>query len=352
MKRQHPLTSTSFQVGSRQSGLTLVELMVAMAISLILVAGIATLIAQQSSTRAELDKSNRQIENGRYAVSLLRDDIQHAGFYGQYASGFTALTALPDPCSTAVADIDASLALPLQGYDSPASVPAPLSACLPDADHIPGTDILVVRRLETSESLSTLATAVPGQIYVQTTSDAKITAAGPDPTPTTPSVYILKQKDVVTPANIRQYVERIYFLSPCNIYASGAATCTAAADGGQPIPTLKRLEMTVASGAASLATVPLVEGIQNMQLDYGVDTTGDGTPGSPFVTAPALADWPNVMAIQVNLLARSVDPSAGFIDSKKYNLGAAGVVGPFRDAYKRHVYSVLARAVNPSGRKE
>ena len=197
-----------------------------------------------------------------------------------------------------------------------------------------------------------LATAVPGQIYVQTTSDAKITAAGPDPTPTTPSVYILKQKDVVTPANIRQYVERIYFLSPCNIYASGAATCTAAADGGQPIPTLKRLEMTVASGAASLATVPLVEGIQNMQLDYGVDTTGDGTPGSPFVTAPALADWPNVMAIQVNLLARSVDPSAGFIDSKKYNLGAAGVVGPFRDAYKRHVYSVLARAVNPSGRKE
>ena len=63
----------------RQLGLTLLELMISLTIGLFLVAGISTLIARQSSTRAELDKSARQIENGRYAMTLLQDDIQHAG---------------------------------------------------------------------------------------------------------------------------------------------------------------------------------------------------------------------------------------------------------------------------------
>lgn len=340
------LSAFSTLPGRRQAGLTLVELMVAITIGLILVAGIATLIARQSSARAELDKSNRQIENGRYALSLLKDDIEHAGFYGQYGGPLTPLTALPDPCATIPATVDASLAMPLQGYDAPVSVPTPLSACLPNANHIAGTDILVVRRLEADDTLPTLGTLVAGQIYVQTTPDAKVTASGSDPTP-----YVLTQKDG-TAAELRKFVEHIYFLSPCNIYASGATTCTAAADGGTPVPTLKRLEMTVTSGAISLTTVPLVDGIQNLQFDYGIDAVGDGTPGSPFVTAPAVADWPNVMAVQVNLLARNVDPSPGYIDTKTYSMGVSGAVGPFSDAYKRHAYNANVRAINLSNRRE
>lgn len=330
-----------------------------MAIGLILVAGIATLIANQSSSRAELDKSSRQIENGRYALTLLQEDIQHAGFYGNYSGALPALTALPDPCSTAAADIDQALALPLQGYDAPAAVPAQLSVCLPDANHIPNTDILVVRRLEATDTLPAMATLVAGQIYVQTTPSAKVTAIGPDPTPAIPSVYNLKQKDGTTAAPLRRFIEHIYFLSPCNVYASGT-TCTSAADNGRPVPTLKRLEMSVtAGGAPTLITVPLVEGIENLQFDYGIDAggaTGDGTPATPYVTAPTIANWPDVMSIQVNLLARNTEPSGGYDDSTKvYNMGVVGSVGPFSGAsgaYKRHVYSANVRAVNPSGRRE
>lgn len=338
----------------RQAGLTLVELMISMAIGLILVAGIATLIARQSSSRAELEKTNRQIENGRYALTLLQEDIQHAGFYGQYIGALPALAALPDPCSTSAADIDAALAMLLQGYDAPASVPAPLSTCLPDANHIPGTDILVIRRLEATDALPTIATLVAGQIYVQTTPSDKVTALGPDPTPATPSVYTLKQKDATTPAQLRRFVEHIYFLSPCNVYASGATACTSAADNGRPIPTLKRLEMSVTAGATALITVPLVEGIENLQLDYGIDATGDGTPATPYITAPTIANWPNVMSVQVTLLARNTEPSSGHDDGTKiYNMGAGGTVGPFSASpYKRHVYSANVRVVNPSGQRE
>src|SRR5450759_3134856 len=83
-----------------QRGMTLVEWMVSITIGLILLAGLTALIAQQSSTQAELEKSSRQIENGRYAMQLLQDDIQLAGYYGEYSAAATlALPAsLPNPC--------------------------------------------------------------------------------------------------------------------------------------------------------------------------------------------------------------------------------------------------------------
>lgn len=347
--------------GQRQNGVTLVELMVAMAIGLVLVAGIAVLIANQSNSRSELDKSGRQVENGRYALTVLQADIQHAGYYGQYSSGFTAPTTLPNPCDlSSAAVIDAAMALPLQGYDAPATVPSSLSSCLPNADHVPGTDILVIRRLEADDAPAALASLVAGQFYVQATPVARVTGLGPDPNYTaaggssSASLYTLTQKDATTPAEIRRYVQRIYFVSPCNVYATGSTVCTAAADGGTPVPTLKRLELGVgAGGTPTFSIVPLVEGIQNMQLDYGIDSTGSGTPASPLVTAPAITDWPNVMTIQVNLLARNTSASGGYSDSAKtYSLGQAGSVGPFNDSYKRHVYSAMVRVINPSQQRE
>ncbi|MDB5757692.1 MAG: pilus assembly protein PilW [Burkholderia sp.] len=347
-----PVRFLPLPVRRRQAGLSLIELMVSLTIGLLLLAGMLTLIVGQSRARAEIDKSSRQIENGRYALTILEDDIQHAGYYGQYSGVTTPLTALPDPCAVDATTLDAALAMPLQGYDAPAAVPAPLSACLADANHVAGTDILVVRRVTADDSPVAVASAVAGQVYVQTTPDAKITALGADTNPGTPAVYTLKQKDGVTPADLRAYVEHIYYISPCNVYAAGLTTCSADADQGRPIPTLKRLELTVIGGAAGFTTIPLVDGIQNLQLDYGVAASASGTPSSSYTTAPAVADWPNVMAVQVSLLARTTEPSAGYVDGRAYNMGAAGSVGPFSDAYKRHVYTALVRAINLSSRRE
>jgi len=336
-----------------QSGLSIVELMVALALGLLVVAGVATLIARQSNSRNELDKSHQLVDNGRFALTTLVDDLQHAGYYGFYALPMTALTALPDPCATTAVAIDASLPMPLQGYDAPATVPAPLSACLADADHVPGTDILVIRRLEAVEAPGAIATLAAGQVYVQATAVSKVTAVGPDPAPAAPTVYTLTMKDGTTPAPVRKYVERIYFVSPCDVYAAGATTCTAAADNGQPIPTLKRLELSVASGVPTFTAVPIAEGIENLQLDYVVDAAGDGTPSATPVTAPAVADWPNVMTVQAYVLARNLQQSGGYDGSTRaFRLGQMAAVGPFADTYKRHVFSSNARLLDVSGRRE
>ena len=103
---------------------------------------------------------------------------------------------------------------------------------------------------------------------------------------------------------------------------------------------------------------PLVDGIQNLQFDYGIDTDGDGAPdysttGTNNNAGVALThtDWAQVMTVRANVLVRTTEPSAGQNDQKTYNLGLAGDVGPFGDRYKRHVFTELVRVVNPSGRK-
>jgi type IV pilus assembly protein PilW len=142
----------------------------------------------------------------------------------------------------------------------------------------------------------------------------------------------------------------IYFIAPCSVPAGGGSVCTGSNDdGGSPIPTLKRIELT-SNGVMSV--VPLVEGIENLQIDYGIDADNDGVPDAAYVTTPAaVPDWANVVSLRINVLARNVEPSNGHTDAKTYDMGIAGPYTP-GGAYKRHVYNSVIRIVNPAARRE
>jgi Tfp pilus assembly protein PilW len=93
---------------ARSRGLSLIELMIAIAIGMVVVAALLALYLNVTRTNNEMAKMNRQIENGRFAIQLLQDDVVHAGFWGTYVPEFDDLTtvtvpldgptALPDPC--------------------------------------------------------------------------------------------------------------------------------------------------------------------------------------------------------------------------------------------------------------
>lgn len=343
----------------RQRGMTLVEWMVSITIGLVLLAGLTGLIARQSSTQAELEKSSRQIENGRYAMQLLNEDIQMAGYYGEFSAAITAPGSLPDPCLKAVSDLEPAMAFAVQGYDSPTT--SPLS-CVAAGNHVAGTDILVLRRVEPiTLSKATAASAAGGQVYLQSgltpsgLQFSKKMGTGSDASGS--AVFTLFTKDGTTLAPLRRFLVHIYYVSPCSVMAG--ATCTSSDDGGRPIPTLKMLELSAAGSTTTMTTTPLVEGIENMQFDYGIDTSGDGAADSQFIANPATAEWANVVALSVHLLARSTEPSVGYVDPKTYAMGydstgatqtvtpAAGV-----QSYKRHLFSELIRVVNPSSRRD
>lgn len=313
----------------RQTGLSMIELMVAMTIGLLLVAGVTTLISQQSGTRSELERSAQQIENGRYAMQLLKDDIEHAGYYGDFAPGSTApavvvTSTIPNACDpTDLGWHSASLRAPVPVHGLNASAATP--TCV--TSRLAGTDIIVVRRAETKVA----GAAVAGETYLQASlcnSDTKRFVVGS-------TGFDLRKKDCSTPAELRKYLVRMYYISSCNV-------C-----GSDTIPTLKMVEFI----GGEMVTTPMVEGIENLQFDYGIDNNDDGSPDT-YTDAPLAADWENVMAVRINLLARSNETTAGYVNDKTYDLGLAGTVGPFRDGYKRHVFSQSVRVINPSGRRE
>lgn len=389
-----------------QRGLSLIELMISLTIGLVLLLGVTTLIVQQSQTRDELDKSSRQIENGRYAMQILHDDIQHAGFYGKYYNIPAATTGMPDPCSTTLSVLDAALSYPVQGYNN--ALPTASFTCALDgvssannaSNYLSGTDILVIRRVDTTNPTIPISSAIPGQYYLQATAGNHVVGTGSNT-----SVFNLLNNTLTNtgPADLRAMITRIYFISPCSVPANGSTSCTGTNDdNGHPIPTLKRLDLTAVGGTPTFTMTRLVEGIENMQLDYGVDgdtsiltlnpasSPTDGYPksyctdpdaidssGKPntcitsnnllSLTPPQVIDanhpsnisnWPNVMTVRINLLARSTECTVGYTDGKSYNLGLNGVASAPAPAvpctngdYKRHAFTQLVRLINPSGRR-
>lgn len=345
----------------RQHGLSLVELMISITVGLLLLTGLSLLIVQQSSSRSELEKSSRQIENGRYAMEVLRNDIEHAGFYSDYSPPSTAIykDPDPDPCDFTTANLGwnnssfatPTIPLPLYGYYGPGTLTDPTTPthCL---DHYKAnTAVLVIRRTDT------IATGTTSLQASQCTTD-------PAPFVLGTTGFTLRERHCsdTIPATRRAYIVRIYYVSTCDV-------C-----GSDTIPTLKMIE----NGAAA---TPLVEGIENMQFDYGLDhpVNPDGAPHCYFSNPSdplaaqratcnaatgiatnkwddAIRNWSNVMTVRVNLLARNNDPTVGYADNKKYSLGSVTVLPtdiPASDkAYKRHAYSELVRVINPSSRRE
>ena len=371
-----------FQVGL-QRGLSLIELMISITIGLLILVSLSTLFINQSKSRVELDKSNRMIDNGRYALELLSNNLRFAGYYDNFVPTPINTPATPydismgttatlfDPCNTAaITDSTRNLdilRLPVQGYNAAtatstiASLPCGLTYTAGSNLSLKaGSDIFTVRRASTVIT----ASAVSGTTYLQVSMCQTDTAVPPNnyqiiaaPNPITAAfnnTVNSMHKKLCTAAgtnpgdglaDLRAFMVLTYFISPSNnptVVVPGSG-CTV----GDCIPTLKQIDQ--------YGTVtPLVEGIEYMQVDYGIDDTGDGgTDRYVDCSACSLTDWSNVVAVRINLIARNTEKTTGWSDSKTYSLGgSAGTVGPFNDPYKRHAYTQLIRLVNPSGRRE
>ncbi len=347
----NPPSATCGTPSGRQRGLSLIELMISMAIGLFLLAGLVGIFVNSSQTNAELFKAAQQIENGRFAMQVIGDDLALAGFQGYYVA--PAAAAAPDPCVTDAPSLLTGMNMPVQGYNAHSSLPASCSAPLPAANYKTGTDILVVRRADSQET--TGSNFQIGRVYIQHNGNpdtAPVVAAATAASGTVGSgnTFALMKKATVPPvpvtAPVRKVHVHIYFVSPC----SQPLVCTGGA-GDDGIPTLKRLELV----AGAWQTVPIAEGIENLQYDYGLDADSDGSPETPFIENPATpAAWSNVVAVHVNLLARNVESSPGYTDVKTYNLGQFVSITPTGAAtgYKRHAYTAQVRVVNVSARRE
>ncbi len=343
-----------------QRGFSLIELMISITLGLIILTAIALVFFNASSSRTELERVSRQIENGRYAIDVLSSDLRLAGFYGELDVSTVAGTALPaDPCSKAVADWGTAIPVHIQGYDNAGftSANCALTNLKPD------TDVLVVRRVRSCVAGATgCGAVVNGAPYLQVSLCATDTGVGPFGTDkhvldTSSGAFNFKKKNCTTAADKRLYYVHIYYVSTDN-------------GNGQTIPTLRRLELDYSGGSLTWTDAPLVEGIEQFNLEYGIDQNADGSPdvytpdpndypiGGCSGACP-LNNWMNVVTVEMHVLARNLEASSDYTDSKTYSLGlkkSGTTLVPFQVTpggnYRRHIYSGLVRIANVSNRRD
>ena len=375
---------SSMQVLARnaQSGTTLLETMIALTIGLMLLTTLSEVFVANSSFRRDLDYSGRRVENASYAMERINDDLRTAGYYAEFDlanAGLTMPAAKPDPCTADLDALSAALPLPIQGYDDGLDLPPSCTSGANAAvkNQKAGSDILVIRRVDTCVAGPVAAAGcsavVAGLPYFQAShctwalphAPTELTGPGSGwfKLDTLTSKLDLHNIDCnqhpgAAVADYYRYVVHIYFVSNDDIAGDG-------------IPTLKlaRLE---AAGFTDASVIPLAEGIENLQLEYGLDsgTTPDGSAdqfsanpdtfaGCAGAAAPcSAANWASTVAVKVYLLARNTEATAvGYTNQKSYALGlnadgSINTVAAYNDRFRRHVYQASVRVYNSSGRNQ
>jgi type IV pilus assembly protein PilW len=347
--------------------------MVAIVVGMVIVASLSLLFANNSRARQEMEKTSQQIENGRYATQTLRDDIRLAGYYGELSPvGLAAPSAVPDPSATDDTSVMAALPLAVQGYhfgmssSAYSTLPTGVNTLL--SDRKLNTDVIVVRRTSTCSSDDATCSAMDtttskyfqttlcathltnitdtSKLFVIGTSTAVFSTSNPNVATYTPT--FLAKKDCLTAAATRAFNVHIYYVANNDVAGDG-------------IPTLKMLSLGANSFSSAVA---IAEGIETLQVEYGMDTNGDGAPdtwkadpasGAANAAAAVLA-WSQVTAVKLHVLARNTQSTANYTDSRQYVLGNTSTTdntfGPYTDSYKRHAYTNTVRIVNVGGRLE
>lgn len=317
-------TGKNFQSAPRRTGargLTLVELLIAMAIGLIIVAAASVLFINSSNTRREVALSADAIENGRYGLDLLSRELSQAGFYGTLVSPSGSTIA---PCSTNPAVWADSLSVVAFGLNNDQADPG----CL---ERKAGTDAIFVQRA------STCTTAQAGDACAETAASAYlqvsecgseysakpfVVALGKDP------AFTLQTKACDgAVVDKRKLIRRFFFVDPSEV--------------------LSYVDVTP---AGMTAPVPIVENIEQMQIEYALDPDGDGSPNS-FTPTPA--DWTQAIGVRVWLLSRSANASANTKNASTFELSDTTVDVPAAGSnFKRRAYTTYIPFVTPKSRRE
>lgn len=290
----------------RQNGLSLVELMIAITLSLLLIAAVLQIVLGSKQTYSTGSALSRVQENGRFALGFLTEDIRNAGYQGQCVGLPTSNLSNDDSGRWTLTD-------PILGWDNGTK---PGYTGMDVQNLASGTDAIFIKFAAggvdlAGKSSNTLngalvtvdpdntgtdksakipkgaVTLVSNALFCElfkNNSDTDATSVSKDPAGNWSMVYNSGEIDVLPLQNTLYYIK-------------------ANANG---IPSLFRQRLSVASNAPAWLTEELVEGIQNMQITYGI--AGPNRHVTEYKTADEitnLADWANVASVRIELLAIS-----------------------------------------------
>jgi type IV pilus assembly protein PilW len=313
-------------VSARHGGFTLVELMVAMAIGLMMTAVIVTVFSQSSRTSKVNQAGNEIQEQARVALDMLQRDLRQAGYVGCNSNRLRNSGIMLNNIAVPGAyqnNVDAYL----QGYEgtgasfTPAA-PAQVTGAAPGASPI--SDAVTVRiPLGEPMSLSGTMAATNGPVPVFST-------AGFVPNVTRAIVSDCGKSRAFMVTGLAgglQHAAGLNSTGDFGVFFGPQATVV-------PIETISYyVAPSGFSGERSLwrrvgnaASEEVAEGVEDFQIQYGVDTNGDNF-ADIFTPADVVANWAQVVSVRASLLVRSKADNAAQT-TQNYNFNGAMTVAP------------------------
>jgi type IV pilus assembly protein PilW len=349
MAKQHPE-----QRKSRQAGIGLLEVLIAIVLSLFLVGGVAQLFVGSKQSYRTTEELSRLQENARYAIYLLQRDIRMAG----YSGCAPAVTSMLNPAGSNYDDTLYNLDEPVGGWNytgtdigdtvdlntlglDPSGVAvsswddqdgSSLLATLQNKV-LPGTDTFAVKFLNNSSNIAVkppnkanaaqisteTATGIPQYSILLVTKDcvyadlfqkrnvtnatsvSRGNGASTNPGPGNISGSWSTSYDADT--SFLFFVSRVYFVGQ--------------GSGGEPALFVADYSL----GTATVTIEEMVEGVENMQILFGEDTDNDGI-ANQYVSIDSVGNANNIASVKVSLLMRTLDnigPEGD--DSNRYLFG-------------------------------
>jgi type IV pilus assembly protein PilW len=313
-----------------QVGFSLLELMVALTIGLLLLSGLLTIFNSAKQTYQWNTQLARLQENGRLAMELLTREIRHTGYWGCTGQS-TPNNLLVTPNSLSWLTIDR-----LHGYDHlhPESLPSALNGLA-----LPGNDVLILSGMDVTQQTLANHDACTAQFTLAQAHDLQADElVALSDCQQTVLVQITQANGSNRTLNHAASGGSIGNRSAC-LGGDCSGNCASAwyqFAPGTPLAPLRSIAFFIgnaASGEPALfwqllyrgtnpSRTELVEGVENMQILYGLDSDGDRV-ANQYLRADQVETangWNNIVSVRIALLLRSADPMRSQIDNKSYTL--------------------------------
>jgi type IV pilus assembly protein PilW len=313
----------------KHSGMTLIELMVALAIGAFLMIGAITVFMQSRTAFRVTESLARLQENGRFALDVLEADIRMAHYWGLNTVTSTVVNragpTAANGVGTDVCGVNWTINLDQAVEGSNNSYPW---ICAGTAPVEVNADTLVVRRASEDPVVP-----VVGGLHLQSvrgTGDSRIFVG------------------TAIPAGYSAATSQTHRLLVNGYYVSRTSVASV---GANLVPSLRRQTLRQDGTMAPSGGEEVVAGIEDMQLQFGVDTNLPGqpnrgsidryvNPGDPMITPGAAGFDPNaeILSVRIWLLVRAERIELGLQDPTVYQYADQNR-GPFNDGFRRLLVS-------------
>lgn len=309
-------------IDNKQSGMSLIEVMVSVLIGLILTGGaIHIFISNNATYRLESELSRMQ-EGGRFIIDKMAKELRMAGYFGCSSRSNVNTNVISNNPPPLSATEDA-----IQGYEASGgswspTIPTDLMTAMTDIDGdtsrdlIVGTDVVVIQR----------ASECGASVQEVDVMNANIKVRRPNTCgfqqDQTVIVSNCRNADVFSITNVQQSQSNRETLAHSNsgnstnklsqAYGPDAQAYVfhsnifflAPGDDGRPA-----LHMAIWNpvNANDFDVLELAGGVQNLQILYGVDNAGGDEYADAYLTANNVTDWDEVRSVRFNVLLQSAD---------------------------------------------